>query len=173
LPNEKATPSSSDPIKEAFAKTLIKDTYVNAYLQAGYPDRFVDLAYANALAYQKIKPAERIFASSTKVMTGLLTKINVGSIKGTLAPEMEQAVNVAAEGLAALKKTFLMALAGETIILRQFLKNKPTNSLLILEQFGPFMEAPSLRHTEHIGDCSIYTDVDQPNEKLEDLFVQC
>ncbi len=34
------------------------------------------------------------------------------------------------------------------------------------------MEAPSLRHTEQIGKCSIYTDAPQPEEDLESLFVQ-
>jgi hypothetical protein len=77
LPKEKAAPANLDSITEAFADALIKDVYVNAYLQAWYPDRFVDLAYANALAYQKIKPVQRIFAASTKVMTGLLTKITL------------------------------------------------------------------------------------------------
>ncbi len=172
LPEEKAAPANLDSITGAFADTLIKDVYVNAYLQAWYPDRFVDLAYANALAYQKIKPAHRIFAASTKVMTTLLTKINVGSIKGNLTSEQEQAVNAAAENLAALKETFLMSLAGEPLNLEQIIDQETKKICAILEPFGPFLEAPSLRHTEQIGQCSIYTDADLPPEDVEGLFVQ-
>ncbi len=56
---EKIVPNEKDSIVEAYAKSLINDTYINAYIQAWYPDRFFDLAYANALAYQKIKSSEQ------------------------------------------------------------------------------------------------------------------
>ena len=75
---ERIVPNEKDSIVEAYAKSLINDTYINAYIQAWYPDRFFDIAYANALAYQKIKSSERIFTSSTKLMAALLTKLNVG-----------------------------------------------------------------------------------------------
>ena len=43
----------------------------------------------------------------------------------------------------------------------------------LLEPFGPFLEAPSLRHTESIGQCSIYSEVEAPSEEdFEGLFVQ-
>ena len=80
---ERIVPNEKDSIVEAYAKSLINDTYVNAYIQAWYPDKFFDLAYANALAYQKIKSSNRIFTSSTKLMAALLTKLNVGLIKNS------------------------------------------------------------------------------------------
>ena len=172
LPKEKAAPEASDSIADAFAKSLIRDVFVNAYLQAWYPDRFVDIAYANALAYQKIKPAERIFASSTKVMTAILTKVNVGSAKGTLKPEEENALNALSTELMSTRDTFLSTLAGEQIDLETLLNEKSKAIINLLEPFGPFMEAPSLRHTEQIGRCSIYTEAEIPMDDVEGLFVQ-
>ena len=102
-----------DSIVEAYAKSLINDTYINAYIQAWYPDKFFDLAYANALAYQKIKACDRIFTSSTKVMAALLTKINVGSIKNSPGVEEEKTVNQLFNDLMALKETFMASIAGE------------------------------------------------------------
>jgi hypothetical protein len=172
LPKEKATPNASDSITGAFAKTLIRDTFVNAYLQAGYPDRFVDLAYANALAYLKIKPAQRIFASSTKTMTAVLTKLNFGAVKGTLGIEEEQAANKVQAELTVAKGKFLSTLAGEQVDLGALLDEKAKTITNLLEPFGPFMEAPSLPHTEQIGRCSIYSEPDMSYDEVEGLFVQ-
>ena len=108
---EKIVPKESDAIVEAFAKSLINDTYVNAYIQAWYPDRFFDIAYANALAYQKIKSSERIFTTSTKLMAALLTKLNTGLIKNSPGVEEEEIVNQLFNDLTALKKTFLASMS--------------------------------------------------------------
>ena len=43
----------------------------------------------------------------------------------------------------------------------------------LLEPFGPFLEAPSLRHTESIGRCSIYSEAETSlNNDFENLFAQ-
>jgi hypothetical protein len=172
LPKEKVAPSSSDSITGAFAKALIRDAYANAYLQAWYPDRFVDIAYANALAYQKIKPAERIFAASTRVMSAIVTKTNVGSIKGTLSTGEDQAVNSILNELTSTKDSFLSTLAGEQVNLDALFDEKVKRIIELLEPFGPFLEAPSLRNTEQIGQCSIYTQAEIPIDDVEGLFVQ-
>ena len=42
----------------------------------------------------------------------------------------------------------------------------------LLEPFGPFLESPSLRHTESNGLCSIYSDAEMTvDEDFESLFV--
>ena len=92
---DRIVPNEKDSIVEAFAKSLVNDIYINAYIQAWYPDRFFDIAYANALAYQKIKSSERIFTPSTKLMSALLTQLNMGSIKNSPGNEEEKAVNQA------------------------------------------------------------------------------
>jgi Mg-chelatase subunit ChlD len=172
LPKEKTVPIKSDSITGAFAKSLIKDTFANAYLQAWYPDRFIDLAYASALAYQKIKPSQRIFAASTRVMSAILTKTNIGSVKGNLSLEEEQTVNAICAELTFVKDTFLSTLAGEQVNLDALFDEKAKTIINLLEPFGPFLEAPSLRHTEQIGRCSIYTEAEIPTEDVEGLFVQ-
>lgn len=173
LPKEKVAPSDSDSFTEAFAKSIIRDIYVNAYLQAGYPNRFVDIAYANALSFQRIKPVERIFATSTKVMTALLSKINMGLVKGSLETEEEQVVNTLYQDLMTLKETFLASLNGEQINLAELFDEKVKRVTGSLEPFGPFLEAPSLPYTEQIGSCSIYTDAAMPlNSDFESIFVK-
>ena len=170
---EKIAPKESDSITEAFAKSLINDIYINAYLQAWYPDRFVDIAYANALAFQKIKASERIYTNSTKLMTALLTKLNNGLIKGSLGIEEEQTVNQLSKDLMNLKETFMASIAGEQVKLDELFDEKVENIKHSLEPFGPFLEAPSLRHTESIGRCSIYTEVEaQGDNDFESLFIK-
>ena len=168
---EKIVPNSSDSIVEAFTKSLINDTYVTAYIQAWYPDRFFDIAYANAFAYQKIKPASRIFTSSTKLMTALLTKFYVGATKDSPGSEEEKVADQIFNDLNALKETFLGSIAGEHVDLESLFDQKVNSIKSLLEPFGPFLEVPSLRHTESNGSCSIYTDV-SGTEDFEGLFVQ-
>ena len=109
---------------EAYAKSLINDTYINAYIQHRYPDRLIDLAYANALAYQKIKSSERIFTSSTKLMAALLTKLNVGLIKNSPGTEEEKTVDLLFNDLMALKETFMASIAGEQIKMDELFDEK-------------------------------------------------
>jgi len=164
LPKEKVTPDRSDSFTEAFAKSLVRDAYVNAYIQAWYPDRLVDFAYANALLFQRIKPTDRIFATSTKVMTALLSKVNIGTVKGSLGTEEEQAVDTISKDLSVLKETFMGSFAGEQINLEEIFEEKRKTVKALLEPFGPFLEAPSLSYTEDIGRCSILSGAGMTND---------
>ncbi len=168
---KKIVPDSSDSIDEAFAKSLVNDTYLQTYIQAWYPDRFFDLAFANAFAYQKIKPASRIFMTSTKLMAALLTKLNLGLIKDSPGVEEEKAVDKIFDDLNALKEKFLASIANEQVDFETLFDEKVKSIKGLLEPFGPFLEAPSLRHTDSIGNCSIYTDVSGTDD-FEGLFVQ-
>jgi hypothetical protein len=120
----------------------------------------VDIAYANALAYQKIKSSERIFTSSTRLMTALLTKLNVGLIKGSLYSEQIQTVNQLVKDLMALKGAFIASISDQKVKHEELIEEKIESIKHSLEPFGPFLEAPSLRHTESIGRCSIYTEAE-------------
>jgi len=169
---ENIVPNASDPIVEAFATSLFNDVYINAYIQSWYPDRFCDIAYANAVAYQKIKSSDRIFTTSTKLMTALLTKLNTGLIKNSPGAQEEQAVNQLFNDLADLKKTFLASIDGKSIELEELFDQKVKEIKSLLEPFGPFLEAPSFRHTESIGSCSIYSEVETSGDNdFEKLFV--
>lgn len=168
---EKIVPNDKDSIVVSYAKRLVNDTYIQAYIGAWYPDRFFDLSYANALAYKKIKSSNRIFTSSTKLMTALLTQLNLGSVKGSLSGEEQRVIDKLAAEIGALKETFLMVIAGDTVDVNALFDEKVKLIVGMLEPFGPFLEVPSFKHTESIGRCSIYTDVEGTDD-FEELFVQ-
>jgi hypothetical protein len=165
LPAEMLSPQTAEnSIIENFAKALVRDIHVNAYIQAWYPDRLIDFAYANALAFQKIKPADRILTTSTKIMTALLSKVNMGIVKGYLLPEQEKAVNELDAKLSMLRETLMASLAGEQVKLEEVFDEHIRSITDTLEPFGPFLEAPSLPYTEWIGPCSIFTDTQAPSD---------
>ncbi len=170
LPKEIMFPNQTDNPLLAFSKALVRDVYANAYLQAWYPDRFVDIAYANTAFYQKIKPSNRIFAPSTRIMTALLTKLNLGLIKGSLNADEEQTVNVIFQELAGLKDNYLSTFMGEQLDIEKLVNRKIKTINGALEPFGPFLEAPSLFNTESIGRCSIYSGPDA-NFDFEGTFI--
>ena len=170
---EKICPKESDSVVEAFSKSIINDVYANAYIQKWYPDRFFDLAYANVLAYEKIKASHRIFTTSTKIMSALLTKLNIGLIKNSPGVDEEKTVNQLFNDLAALKEFFLGSIDNQTIKVEKVFDEKVKDLKRLLEPFGPFLEAPSFRHTESTGRCSIYSEVESSSENdFDGLFVQ-
>jgi hypothetical protein len=171
---DRIVPNPKDGISTAFAKALVNDVYINAYIQAWYPDRFFDIAYANAMAYQKIKASDHIFTSSTKLMSALLTQFFVGSTKNSPGFEEEKVVAKLSSELNALKETYLGSIAGDDVKLNDVFDEKVKVIKEALEPFGPFLEAPSFKHTENIGRNSIYSDVvaEMSVEDFEGLFVQ-
>ena len=169
---EKIVPKKKEAICEAFAKALINDTYINVYIQEKCPEKFFDIAYANALAYQKIKPSERIFTTSTKIMAALLTKFNVGLIKNSPGKEEEQTINQILNDLTTLREPFSASIAGEKINIDKIFEEKLKNIKSSLEPFGPFLEAPSFRHTENIGAYSIYREAEPTEDNFEKIFFQ-
>jgi hypothetical protein len=170
LPNEIMYPNNSDTPLLAYCKALSRDTYANAYLQAWYPDRFIDIAFANTCFYQRIKPVDHIFSPSTRVMTALLTKINLGAIKGNLNPEEDQTVNTIFGELSNLKESFLSTFMGDQLDLGKIVNEKIKVISDILEPYGPFLEAPSFPNTESPGKCSIYS-VPEENFDFEGTFI--
>ena len=169
---EKIAPKKSEPVTVAFAKTLINDAYVVAYLQTLQPERLFDIAYANSLAYQKIKSADRIFTSSTRLMAAVLTKLSMGFTKNSLDVEQDQAANQIVDQVISLKEKFAASISGQTIKLDEPFDEKLKNIKDLLEPFGPFLETPSLRHTESNGQCSIYSEIENEDDTIEDIFKQ-
>lgn len=168
---EKIAPNLDCPIVESFAKSLVNDVYVNAYIEAWYPDRFFDLAYANVLAYQRMKACERIFTVSTKIMTAIVTRLNMGLMKGSPGAEEEKVVEQVINVLTELKQTYLGSIAGDQVNVEGLFDSKVKEIKGLLEPYGPFLEAPSFRHTESVGACSIYKDTPD-EEEFDGLFVQ-
>lgn len=172
---DRVVPNPKDSILDAYAKRIVNDLYLNCYLLAWYPDRLFDIAYANALAYQKIKACDRILTSSTRLMAAMLTQAYVGATKNSPGAEEEQAINKLQAELSTLKDTFMSSIAGEEMKLDEVFDTKVNAIKQILEPFGPFLEAPSFKHMESIGRSSIYSEVETGAGSVEDfegLFVQ-
>lgn len=163
---------SSAPKKmhvEAFSKSLVNDTYVNSYILAWYPDKLADLAFANSLAFSKMKPVERILNPSTRIMAALLSKINVGIIKGAL--DEEDVVNQSIAKLDILKEKIMASIAGSEAKIGEVLGETANEIIQILESQGPILEAPSLQYTEQIGPCSIFSQHNMsPESEIERVF---
>jgi len=171
LPNEKTAPQLSSGYIRTFAQTLASNVLVNAYIQKLYPDRLAELAYANALAFSRIKPVERIVTPSTRLMAALLSKVNMGTVKGFLLPELEKTVNDLVTKLMTLKDAFTSSLAGNPINVEELFDENVESIIKALEPFGPFLEAPSLPHMEQTGLCSIFTETKTSSPaEVENVF---
>jgi hypothetical protein len=142
---------------ETFSNSLVNDTYVNAYTSARYPDRLADAAFANSLAFSRIKPVERIINPATRIMTALISKINIGTIKGTLEPGDEAVADRILVKLAPLKEKIVASFAGEKAKLDEILCETADSITEALEDHGPFVEAPSLPHLEKLGACTVFS----------------
>lgn len=168
---EKAFSSTKNSIVEAFSKSLVNDVYVNAYLAAWYPDKFADMSYANALAHARLRPVNTIFSPATRIMTALLSSINMGVVKGTLQPKEEKAVNKLMDKVGALKEELMMALAMEGTEIDEVMNTTANKITQTLENFGPILEAPSLQYTEQIGPCTIFFKSGMPSDfETETIF---
>ncbi|MCW4014999.1 MAG: hypothetical protein NWF06_01380 [Candidatus Bathyarchaeota archaeon] len=168
---EKIAPAKHCSILGRFTNSLVNDVYVNSYLTAWYPDKLADMAYANSLAYSKIRPVDTIFNPATLIMTALLSKLNIGTVKGTLDSEEEKTVNQLADKLGALKEEVMMALAMESTEFGEAMTNTTNEVNQTLEDFGPMLEAPSLQYTEHTGSCTIFSHNSMLSEfEIEQIF---
>ncbi len=154
---EKSAPQKSDSILEKFCKSLICDTMVNTYIMVKSPESLIDLAYANAFAYQRIKTPDRIIMPSTKIMTSLLIMLNIGASANSGDYEANAVFNQTFDVLADIKKAFRQSISSDSAADFDLIFETGVKKIIgLLEPIGPFLEAPSFRHTENLGACSIY-----------------
>jgi hypothetical protein len=170
FPKDKIFPKKPDSTLEAFVKSLITDTYVNAYLQAKFPSSLIDIAYANAVAFQKIKQPPRIYTASTRVMTSLLKSLCINYPNSNPKSLEDLLVDQIASELMKLKGVFLEDIANKEMDFEKTLEDNYYRIMGVLDSLGPFLEAPSLRHTESLGPCSIYTEFGSNTPTLQENF---
>ena len=164
-------PTSKGTIVETFSESLVNDVYVNAYISARYPDKLADVAFANSLAFAKMKSTERIFNPATRIMTALLSRVNIGIVKGALRPEEEDTINQLTTKLSSLKKKITASLAGKEIKIGEALNETANDITQIFESHGPILEAPSLQYTEQTGPCTVFFQREMPSEiEIERVF---
>jgi hypothetical protein len=104
-------------------------------------------------------------------MTNLLTKLNIGLIKGSPESNQIPTVNQLVKDLTDLKQTFINSISDQEPTHDEVIAKKLEDMKQSIEPFGPFLEAPSLRYTENIGRCSIYTETEySENADFESFF---
>jgi hypothetical protein len=166
---QESSPQKSDSILEAFSKSLICDTMVNAYIRAKSPESLIDLAYANAFAYQRIKMPNRIIMPSTRIMTSLLTMLNVGAPASLADNDANAVINQTFNVLTELRKCYSQSICSDSMVDVELIFETWFKKIIhLLEPIGPFLEAPSFKHTESLGACSIYKQ--SVTGSLEDTF---
>lgn len=168
---ESVAPSKKRTMLGNFVNSLVNDTFVNAYLTAWYPDKHADIAYANSLAYTRLRPVNTIFNPVTRVMSAVLSTLNMGEVKGTLQPEEENAMNFVVEKVGALKEEMMMGLAMESTEYGEAMVTTAQEIVPVLENLGPILEAPSFQYMEDNGDCTIFSRKAIPSQsELEPIF---
>ncbi len=156
---------------ETFSESIVNDVYVNTYISAKNYDKLADLAFANSLAFAELKPIERIFSPATRIMVAVLSKINTGIVKGVLRPEEEKATSRLTTKLSSLEEQIMTSLAGKKIEINEVLDETKNDIAQILELHGPILEAPSLKHTEQIGPCTVFSRYRTPSDiEIERVF---
>jgi hypothetical protein len=163
--------ASTRSLLDSFSESIVGDLYVNAYISALYPDRLPDIAYANSLAFSRMKSTERIFNPATRIMAAMLARFSVGIVKGGLSFEEEKTLNQLNSVLNALRKTIFTSFSDKQISLEEAMTETAHKIMQGLDSYGPFLEAPSLMYTEQIGPCSVFAHREMPSEsEVESVF---
>lgn len=169
--SDSVAPSMDRSMLGNFVNSLVNDTFVNAYLAAWYPDKLADIAYANSLAFTKLRPVNSIFNPVTRVMSAVLMKFNMGAIKGTLESKEEKAVKELTQKVCNLKEEMMMGLAMESTEYGETMVSTAQEIVQVLEDLGPILEAPSFPYMENNGDCTIFVRKGMPHQsELEPVF---
>jgi len=162
---------STRSLLESFTESIVGDLYVNAYISALYPDRLPDIAYANSLAFSRMKSTERIFNPATRIMAAILERFSIGIVKGGLSFEEEKTLNQLNSVLSVLRKTIFTSFSDKQISLEEAMTEAAHKIIQGLDPYGPFLEAPSLMYTERIGPCNLFTRREIPSEsEMETVF---
>jgi hypothetical protein len=165
--------ASTRSLLESFSESMVGDLYVNTYISAFYPDRLPDLAYANSLAFSRMKSNEGIFNPATRIMTAILARFSIGIVKGGLSFEEEKTLHQMNSHLGALRKVIFTSFSDKQISLEEAMIKTTSKIMQDLDLYGPFLEAPSMPHTEQMGRCSVFAHREMSSEsEMETVFRQ-
>jgi hypothetical protein len=138
-----------------FAISIVEDVVANAYVSARYPDKLVDLAFANTLALKRLLPLDNLVNPATKVMAGLLVRVNTGFVKVNSRRE-QKLINSLAGLLAGFKEKALLSFKDQNVDLKDERLKVAEEIYSAIEDVGPVTEIPFLPHTEELGKCSVF-----------------
>ncbi len=157
-----------------FAESLVEDVKANAYILARHPDKLVDIAFANSLAFKRMKPLGRIWNSATRIMAASLLQANLGVAKGKIRTEEQKTVSQVVKELRQLKEKALESFAGEQANLDNMELKVADKIYHALEHYEPVLEIPSLPHTEQLEHCTLFPQYQvQPDDGVGDIFNKC
>ncbi len=157
-PQENLELSTSKPnLAEVFSDSLVKDAYVNARISALHRDRIPDIAFANAFFFARMKPVERIRNSATRIMVALLSRQNVGLVKGVLPKDEETTVDQLTKKLRLLEEKIKGSLLEEYPRFDQLQKETAMTIVQTLESNGPILESPAFQYTEQAGPSTVFS----------------
>lgn len=157
-----------------FSESLVEDTKVNAYILARHPDKLVDIAFANSLAFKRLKSVGESWIPATRVMASSLLHANVSVAKDDLRTEERKTVSYVVDKLGQLKEKVLESLAGEQVNVDGAGLKVVDEIYQAFERYGPVLEVPSLPHTEQLGHCTLFPQYQvQPDNEVGDYFNNC
>lgn len=157
-----------------FAISVVEDVVANAYVSARCPDKLVDLALANVLALKRLLPLDNLVNPATKVMAGLVVRVNTGFVKVESISE-QKLINHLARLLDGFKEKVLLSFKDQNVDLKDEKLKVAEEIYSVIEDVGPVTEVPFLPHTEELGKCSVFHRsyfVDS-NAVREDDFKKC
>ena len=138
-----------------FAISVVEDVVANAYVSARYPDKLVDLAFANTLALKRLLPLDNLVNPATKVMAGLLVRVNTGFVKVESRSE-QKLINRLAELLDRFREKAFVSFKDQNVDLKDERLKVAEEIYSAIEDVGPVTEVPFLPHTEELGKCSVF-----------------
>ncbi|MEM3730854.1 MAG: hypothetical protein QW667_01535 [Candidatus Bathyarchaeia archaeon] len=144
-----------DPRLARFVSSLIEGVKATTYISLNYPDKLLDLAFANALALRKLRNIDSYLNPATKIMAGLLIKIYTGI--DTVSSENElKAINYLAGLLSQFKEKVMQSFLEEKVNLKEEKLKVADEICKTIEDAGIVTEAPFLPHMPELGVCSIF-----------------
>ena len=161
-----------------FTTSVIEDIVANAYVSKRYSDKLVDLAFANTLALKRLHPIDKLMNPATRIMAGLLIKVNTGFMKISAKNECEVVIRLV-DLLNRLREKTFLSFSDENVNLKDDKLKVAEEIYSAIEDCGPIVEAPFLPHTEELGRCSIFppfysvdsdTSLDEDFEKCLDFL---
>ena len=119
-----------------------------------------------------MKSPSRIYTVSTRVMTSLLRRLWINYPKTDPTSEEDLLVDQIAKELTQTKRVFLEEYSNSNVAhaSKMAFKDNYNRIMGLLDPLGPFLESPSLRHTENLGPCSIYTDFGLNAPPFKEIF---
>lgn len=152
-----------NPRLATFVLSLVEDAIINKRITSVFPWMQPDIAYANAVAFLRMKNADELPNDSSKFMTSLLLNYNLGKVKGKLDDDL------------------LIDVEAVTSILRKLEQNAALDERLdaatkiydAISLYGETFEVPSLLYTESHGTNDLFYEPLIPTEdEIQRILVE-